>query len=1000
MKTKFNVILTLLLAFVVQISFAQEKTVTGVVTDADGIPLPGVNVSVQGKSVGTQTDFDGAYTVSAEAADKLVFEYLGFKTATVAVGNKTKIDVNLQPDVLDEVVVTGYATTSKPRATVAQQTITAKTIENRPNASFIQTLSGQVAGLSITANTGQPGGASNVNLRGVSSINGNTQPLFIIDGAPVDETNFTSLNPQEIANVTVLKDAAATAIYGNRGANGVIVVKTRGGKYNSALKINYTGIFSVQELQDNDYRLMSSPQQLTLENQLNNGIGAGLTPEEIAATPTFDWAEFFFDSGLSQNHTVNLQSGGKNATQFTSFGFNETDGILQNSDLKRFNIRNNITGKSDDDKFNYATNLSLAYSKSNEPNEIGGSGINRNYILGAYQSVPYLTPDDYTNGAELLAQGTPFRNTPLFLLDRLRTYTRFQEEMKIVGSVNASYKITDDLVFRSVSSMDYQNQMVTRAEGPESFNALLFAEPGNETPGFQQQTSRRVFSFNQVTSLNYNKIIDKHTFDAGVYTEYFKAHLRSFGYFQEGLDPRTFSPGDGAGFIDDNADNDFFVDDATALIRNAGLFSYFSQVNYDYDDRFGAQATVRRDASYRFSGSNVWATFWSVSGRWNLNNESFMQDSAINVLKLRASYGTAGNQRISGTTYFSAPDLYQSLFATGGGYGGANSIFLSQIGNNDLVWETVATANLGVDFEVWNSRLRGALDVYQRETTDLFQGTPVSAVNGTTEIDANTGTLFNTGLDLEMSYDVLQATSPDQVNLTLRMVGNYNKTELQDLPSENGEIIGTGRNGGKLFEYFVLQYAGVNPANGNLMYLDRNGDLTENPDADLDRAWIDKNIFPDFNGGFGFDLDYKNFFMTTQWNYTIGVDRFDNDLAGFQNPDNVGQFRTSTDLLRAWTPDNRVTDIPSNTAANRNTFTSNRYVTDASFLRLRFAQIGYNVPKEYLIGTGLTGARIFANGENLLTFTKWRGFDPEQLNNTGRIYPTPSTFSFGLEVSL
>jgi hypothetical protein len=211
-------------------------------------------------------------------------------------------------------------------------------------------------------------------------------------------------------------------------------------------------------------------------------------------------------------------------------------------------------------------------------------------------------------------------------------------------------------------------------------------------------------------------------------------------------------------------------------------------------------------------------------------------------------------------------------------------------------------------------------------------------------------------------------------------------------------LIGTGRDGGKLFEYFTIRYAGVNPANGNLLFLDADDNITENPDADTDRVWLDKNIFPDFNGSFGFNLDYKGFFLQTQFNYTVGVDRFDFDLSSFQNPDNIGQFRSSVDLLRAWTPDNRVTDIPAYDAFNRSSFDSDRYITNADYVRLRFVSLGYSFPAKYLEGTGLSRFRIFGNAENLFTWSEWRGFDAEALSNTSRLYPTPKTLSVGFEL--
>lgn len=994
MKTKLNGILTLLLALLVQITFAQEKTISGTVSDETG-PLPGVNVIIKGTNNGTQTDFDGNYTLKASVGDVLVFSYVGMEPQEKTVGASNTVNVTMTgSNLLEEVVVVGYGNTTKTKSSVSSVTISSETINDRPNASFVQTLSGQVAGLNISTSSGQPGANSTVNLRGITSINGDTEPLFIIDGAPVDQDNFRSLNPNEIESISVLKDAGATAIYGNRGANGVIIIKTKSGSYNSGLKIQYNGQTSFSKLQDNDYNLMDSQQQLRLERDYGSGLGSTLTDAEIDAYTTTNWDEVFFDTALTLNHNLSLTSGGENIRSYVSLGFFEQDGILQDSDLKRFNIRTNIDGKSENDKFNYSLKVSVNFSESNEPNSIGSGAINRNYILGAYQSVPYISPDDYTTGAALLSP-LLFRNTPLFLLDRLETYTRKEEELKLIASLQANYKITEDITVGVVISSDAQEIMLTRAEGPDSFNALLFAG-GADTPGFQDQQYERQFTFNQVTSLRYNKEFEKHTIDVGLFTEYFKAHYNTFGYRQEGLNSSTFFPGDGSAFVGDNADNDFYVDTANANILSAGLFSYFGQINYDYDSKYGVSVTARRDASYRFSDSNKWGTFYSVAARWNLDKENFMENSVFNVLKIRGSYGTSGNQNINGDGYFSSPDLTRDLFATGSGYAGQNSLFLSQIGNSTLQWETVTQANIGIDFQVFDRKLRGTIEVYDKKTSDLFQSKPVSAINSVNSLSANVGDLKNTGLDLELHYDLLKNTKDNGLNLTLNFVGNYNKTEITDLPGDDTELIGTGRVGGILFEYYDYRYAGVNPANGNLLFYTADGDLTENPNVDTDRVWLDKNIYPDVQGSFGFDLNYKNFFFYTQFNYAAGGYRYDYDLAGFQDPTNLGQFRSSRDLLRAWTPENPNTDIPA-LRFNNTQFDGTRYLRSTDYVRLRNVQFGYDFPIESIEKTGFSNIRLFVTGENLLTFTKWRGYDVEALSNTSRLYPTPKTYSIGIE---
>ncbi len=444
------------------------------------------------------------------------------------------------------------------------------------------------------------------------------------------------------------------------------------------------------------------------------------------------------------------------------------------------------------------------------------------------------------------------------------------------------------------------------------------------------------------------------------------------------------------------------MDTASANIQNAGLFSYFAYADYDYDKTYGVSATIRRDASYRFADSNKWGTFWSVSGRWNVSNESFMQNlSFVNSLKLRASYGTAGNQRIvdSGGSFapFGAADLTRDLFVTGGQYGGVNGLSFGQIGNNLLKWETVVQANLGVDFSLFN-RVRGSFDVYKKNTEDLFFPTPISpALNGAqTSISANVGEIQNSGFDLELHYDVLKAAKQGGLNVTLNLVGNYNKQEVISLGS-GGDIPFGLRVGGVLSEIYAAPYVGVNPANGNMLFEDINGDITENL-VESDQRATGLNIYPDYQGSFGFDADFKNFFLTTQFNYAIGVDRYDFDYNNFMDPNSIGQFRHSRDLLNAWQQPGDITNVPSLNASNyADQGFSDRDLREADYLRLRFIQFGYNIPKVILDKTGFSYIRAFVGGENLVTFSKWRGFDAEGTGAAGNGYPTPKTFSVGLE---
>ena len=1005
MKTKFNGILTLFLALIVQISFAQQRTISGTVFDESG-PLPGVSIVIKGSTNGTETNFDGNYSIRVNKGAILVFNYLGYKIVERKIENANVVNVTLSVDanVLDEIIVTGYTTTSKAKVSTASTQIGAATIESRPNGSLVQTLAGQIPGLDISTNSGQPGANSLIQLRGVNSINGNTEPLFIMDGIPINEDNFKSLNQNEVASITVLKDAGATAIYGSRGANGVIIIKTKTGKKNSGLKVKYNSIMSFSQIQGNSYNLLNSQDYARLERTRGLGLGAGddvgvnypsnggpLSDAQITALPNEDWLDVFMRKGLTQNHTMTFTSGGKNSTQFTSLGYFKQEGILKNSDLQRFNLRNNLTGGTD--KFKYATAVSINYSKSDSPTSVGSGGVNQNPFFGAYAALPYLTIDDRPTSEELVSN-IIFSYSPYFIADKLFSDKAIDEELKIVASFNGSYNFTDNLAASVTSGVDYESSSTLSTRDPEGFNALLF---NRSNPGYQEQDSYRTAAFNTTASLNYNQEIGDHTFGVGAFSEYFKAHFRQFGYRSNGLNVKTFYPGDGSGFIGDNANDDLFVDTVSSSRLDAGLLSYFGTLNYDYDSRFGMDVVFRKDASYRFSTTNRWGTFWSVSGRWNIDKESWMEDSVFNGLKLRASYGTTGNQRISGNSYWSAPDLAFDFYNTGVGYNGSNTIGLSQLGNDTLKWETVIQANVGIDFALFDSRLRGSFDYYRKETTDLFQSLPLSAITGTTSLAANTGSMHNNGFDFDLTYDLIRGSD---LNVSISAVGNINDNYLADIPNETGEIIGIGRNGGPIGERYEIRYAGVNPANGNVLFLDKDDNLTETPDADTDRVWTGKNLTPEVQGSFSFNGDYKGFFLQAQFNYTLGVDFSDLDYSNFVDPSDIGTFNLSSDILRAWTPENRVTDIPTIfPGSNVGVYSSDRYVVSRDFLRLRFLTFGYNFPKEYLDKTNISNLRLFMNGENLVTLTKFRGYDASS-RTTGRSYPTPRIFSLGLEISL
>jgi len=1020
MKSKFTWIFTLFMVLAVQLVSAQKKTVTGTVTDADfGDPIPGVSVLLEGTQFGTETDMEGKYSISAEPGQRLIFRFTDFNDVVLTVGQSDVLNAVMSEamaEEIEELVITSYQTVAKPKSTDAISTVTSKTIEGRPNASFVQTLQAQVPGLNIATGSGQPGSANtSVLLRGLGSINGNTEPLFIIDGVPMGEAVFRSINPNDIESISVLKDAGATAIYGNRGANGVIEVTTKRGSFEQDLTVKYVGTTGISSLQNHNYNLMSGSDLMRFEREAG---AMNWSDKEIEEARNVDWLDMFFSNAISQSHNLSFSGGSKNFSSHTSVGYLDQEGILVNTDLKRFNFRTNLGGKSDDGRLKYNTNLSANFSRSNQATSLGTGGINQNYVLGALNGAPYLDPNvadgGYTSiwnyvltnreaGRDLL------KMSPILLQDKARWFTFVQDELKIIATGDISYDLRNGFNVGTRMGVDYTGITQSQYQDPRAFNSWYFRNDRSsedllvtgEYVGFAQEGEQRRVAFNSTTHLTWNKMFgDKHTVNAGVYLEYLKAHHRYLSLTQNGLDSYFSEPGSGSGWITDNDKHDWYVPTVGLSTAKSGLFSYFGVADYDYDDKYGVKATLRRDASFRFADSNRWGTFWSVSARWNISNEDFMSGSSTD-LKLRGSYGTTGNQDILGTGLFGGDGLFRESYVTASSYNNTQALILANLANPFLQWETIEQANIGLDYGFFDQRIRGSLDVYQKTTKDLYQSLPISAINGGSAIDANVGSLRNTGVELMVHGDVVK--NEDWL-VTLNFNGSYNKNEILELPVDggivwNGSSLTIMREGDQLGQYYLVEYAGVNPENGNLWFKDKDGNMTETPTND-DRRYTGKTYLPKYQGGFGIDASYKGFFLSAQFSYAQDLWRYDYDYAGFLATGDIGSFNKSYDLLDYWTPDNRDATYPSLNA--NNVFyenNSDRHLRDASYVRLRYAQLGYNFSPESLKFLNLSGLRVYVQGENLYTWTKWKGFDAESNRpNDQSQYPTPRTVSFGVEV--
>ncbi len=998
---------------------ATQKKVSGIVRDSYGTPLVGVTVLIKDANVGTSTDFDGFYQLNLpDRNSTLTFSYVGFFTETVAVNGQSEINVTLKENTeeLQEVVVQAYRNTTSVKNASAISTISSETVENKPNISVLNSLQAQVPGLSVSSGNGQPGFAPSISIRGIGSINGDTRPLFVIDGTPVDSFDFRGINPNDIDNISILKDAAASGAYGNRGANGVILITTKKGKYESGLEITYTESYGRSTQQENNYGLMNSLDLLNLQKELGIGRGSQLSDEEIrilANQNNTDWTDFIFREGESRDRQLSLSFGGKNSRMYTSFSHSKQEGIVRNTGLERYTIRTNISGKTQNNKFNYGVDLTGGFTEQDVTTDLGSGLVFFNPIVGAIWGQPFLNPfrPDGTVNDDSFDSFQPLSASPYVILNNFRFNPNKNEQVKSVINTNASYEIINNLRINGRFGIDYLQNNTLRVIHPESTNRLFYPVNG-EFQGRQIERFFRDFSYNANASINYKNTFGLHSIDASAFVENYKLYRKSFGFVQLGLDRRTFAPGDGDSFVagDREENGEFIYIPSTESDKGeGGLLSYFAIVDYDYNNKYGVSATVRRDGSFRFSKQNRWGTFYSISARWNIDQEDFIgSDSFINRLKLRASYGSTGSERIGGSNFLSLPNVSRTLYTTGTGYNNTTGLFIAtrrdnndrtiaNLGNSDITWETTDQANIGIDYGFFQNRLRGSLDVYNKITSDLFIDDPVSAINGAFNINSNQGKLRNRGAEFYTEYDIVA-----NKNLTVTFKGNiaYNENEVLELsggPIDNGQtIIAEGH---PISAFYLVPYVGVNPANGNALYRTKDGEITEVFNAD-DRVIIDSSI-PKVQGGFGANIDYKGIFLQSNFSFVGGVERYNDQQRFFQtNPREALNFNVSANYNRAWTPENRITDVEG-LFSTRNNSGSDKFLHDASYIRLRYIGLGYNFTEALLERLPIKALRVYLQAENLLTWSKWQGLDVEA-NNTRRFdfsnYPTPRIFKFGMEV--
>ncbi len=997
----------------VQLTFAQDKTVTGTVTDEAGLPLPSVTVQVQGTTVGALTNFDGNYSLKAATGQILVFSYVGFAQQKVTVGTSNTIDVSMAVDAaaLDEVIVLGYSTKGVEEVTGSSVQIGGDELAKSPAVSVDQALQGKVAGLQISQSSGTPGSTQDIRIRGLSSLASSNEPLYVIDGVPVinsdvsGSTNRSSLNPlsainsQDISTITVLKDASATAAYGARGSNGVIVVTTKKGK-SGETQFSFSSQVGVQNDAFNKRDVLTGAERLTLLNEsLVNGYGfnpATAIQQAVdgriisARVLEFDGTDYDWDGliknedALLQNYTFSASGGDDKGSFYASVGYNETEATVIGSEFQR------LTGSFSFDRklrenIDFQTSVNISNTQQNPILEQGS--FFSNPFITKYLMNPFNNPFNEDGSPNTDLRFGSLHNT-LYVLENNITRNALT---RAISNTKVDWRLFEGFTFSNRFSADYQlsefRNYENRVEGDSA--------PVN---GSSETSDDKNYNFVYQGSFNYGfKLGEDHNFDLTTLFEYQKNQANYIYASGENF------PADGLTYIASASAND----DAFSSFTDWYNVSYLGLANYNYAGKYVLDGTIRREGSSRFAPGERFGTFGSVGAAWNIHREDFMANSIFNTLRLRGSYGITGNNAVG-------LNAYQALLSYGADYSGNGGATPSQFGNPNLTWEKAENFDVGFAFGLIENRLSGSFTYYNRRTYDLLQEVPLSPTTGFSSQDRNLGEMTNKGIEAELSYDLIQ-TENFNWNIAANFATVENEvTELalgadgEQIDPLAGSVYKSTVVGLPANAWFMRTWAGVDTETGlPTWFLNGiDGEVTSNYNEAERVFQDDASALPTYSGGLSTRFSYKGFFADVNV-YFAGGHKIYEQFAQFYlrtNSFTLGSFNGAEELLDRWQQPGDVTDVPRLVYNQNNNFhaTSSRHLYDGDYVRLKNASIGYNLPSAWANEIGIDGLTLTLRGTNIATWVKDDGLrlDPEVRANGFTTLTTPpvESYTFGVNV--
>jgi TonB-linked SusC/RagA family outer membrane protein len=990
-----------------QKAIAQQE-VRGTVVDAQtGDTLPGVNIRVKDSQTrGTVTDLEGNFRFRLEPGEQiLVFSYIGYATQEIDVSGQDELYVELQQDIgmLDALVVIGYGAVRKRDVTGSVSRVPAEEIGKITSLNAEQSLQGKVSGVQITTTSGAPGASAAVRIRGIGTFN-NSSPIYVVDGVIIDDISF--LNPADIQSMEILKDASATAIYGSRGANGVILVQTKtGAGLDDGTVVSISAESGFQQVEKR-IDLLNGRQFAIIANEIRAG-----SYNNVDAVPDTDWQDLIFDIAPMQNHQISISGSSERSDYYVSLGYFQQTGIIDKSNFERFSLKVNNNYKISDN-VKLGNNITISPYKQR---------VAPNVTWAAYRAQPLLPPfyDDGSFGV-VFNVGNPLAD--------LENSNNFNSGIRIVGNIFSEMILANDFLIRSSFGADAAlNRGKSFTPQFTVFNPDGSASQQNNE--FSNLFKGEGINYNLLweNTINYIKDLDRHQVNAlaGITIQQTRSEiiqLSGRNVIRDGDDFWYIQPS----YIIDEANN---INMLSSIVNGVdpnqfyNMISYLGRLVYSYDDRYVATLTLRHDGSSKFSEKNRWSTFPSIGVGWNLDQESFMQSvSLIDNLKLRGSWGMIGNEKISYLDRFSRVNA--NLLAV---FGNPDEIFTAatygKTGNPDLKWETTTQTDVGLEVGMFDRRLTAEFDFYNRVTDDILieLSTPGHLGNGQGQrVRFNAASILNRGIEFTINWNDYAG----ELNYGITVLGNTIHNEVQSIGGvsgvdsiliggflANGQAVtrstigrpigafygfvtdGIFQNQSELDSYPSMSQAGV----GDLRFLDINGDGQINGD---DRTYLGSPI-PKFVYGFSLDLNYKN------WDLSLGIQgQYGNKIFNGKNVVRPDPYNFEQHVWNRWTGEGTSNTEPRPSYGGYNFLPSDRFIQDGSYVRIRSLNIGYSLPPGLTGRLNISRARVYLKATNLFTLTGYSGYTPEigsgdVLSNgidTG-IYPIPRVFAAGFNTT-